>query len=63
LQALYFESFPHGRERRCWPDITYIRTKPMWIRYSDFNRDPPEIVEFDLAQLIAPTDCSPDNFP
>jgi hypothetical protein len=54
LQALYFESFPDGRERESWPGITYIRAKPTWIRYSDFNRDPPEIVEFDLAQSIAP---------
>jgi hypothetical protein len=28
----------------------YIRTRPVWIRYSDFNRDPPEIVEFDFVQ-------------
>jgi hypothetical protein len=61
LQALYFESFPDGRKRQSWPGITYIRTKPTWIRYSDFNRDPPEIVEFDLAQSIASTDRSPDN--
>jgi hypothetical protein len=27
----------------------------MWIRYSDLNHDPPEIVEFDLAELSART--------
>jgi hypothetical protein len=51
LQELYFESFPNGRERQTWPGITYMRARPSWIRYSDFNRDPPDIVEFDLAQL------------
>ena len=51
LKELYFESFPDGRERQTWPGITYIRTRPTWIRYSDFDRDPPEIVEFDLVEL------------
>src|SRR5215218_10293275 len=50
LRELYFESFPDGRERQTWSGITYIRTRPMWIRYSDFNHDPPEIVEFDLME-------------
>jgi general stress protein 26 len=51
LKALYFESFPDGRERQTWPHITYIRARPTWIRYTDFNQDPPEVVEFDLSQL------------
>jgi hypothetical protein len=51
LKELYFESFPDGRERQTWPGITYIRSRPTWIRYSDFDRDPPEIVEFDLVEL------------
>jgi general stress protein 26 len=32
LKGLYFEAFPDGRERERWPDITYIRTTPTWIR-------------------------------
>jgi len=51
LKRLYFESFPDGRERQTWPGITYIRTRPTWIRYTDFNREPPESIEFDLAEL------------
>ena len=51
LKRLYFEAFPDGRERQSWPGITYVRTRPTWIRYSDFDRDPPEIVEFDRPQL------------
>jgi uncharacterized pyridoxamine 5'-phosphate oxidase family protein len=51
LKALYFESFPDGRHREEWPGITYIRAWPRWIRYTDFNTDPPEITEFDHATL------------
>jgi general stress protein 26 len=51
LQRLYFESFPSGRERRTWPGITYVRARPTWIRYTDFNEDPPVVAEFDRAQL------------
>jgi general stress protein 26 len=47
LQAAYFEAFPAGRERRAWPGITYIRARATWIRYTDFNRDPPLVVELD----------------
>ncbi len=51
LKELYFESFPDGRERQSWPGIAYICARPTWIRYSDFNSDPPEIIEFDRAEL------------
>jgi hypothetical protein len=44
-QALYFGLFPDGRERLKWPHITYVRARPTWIRYSDYNRNPPIIVE------------------
>jgi hypothetical protein len=32
----------------------YVRVRPTWIRFSDFNRDPPTIVEFDDQQLNTP---------
>jgi general stress protein 26 len=47
LLALYYARFPEGPERRSWPGLIYVRVKPTWIRYSNFNADPPEIVEFD----------------
>jgi general stress protein 26 len=53
LQRLYFEAFPSGRERRTWPGITYVRASPTWIRYTDFNQDPPVVAEFNRAQLSA----------
>jgi general stress protein 26 len=46
LKNLYFHHFPDGRDREALPDITYVRVTPTWIRYSDFSRDPWDIVEF-----------------
>jgi general stress protein 26 len=51
LQSAYFGTFPDGRDRQSWPGITYVRARPTWIRYVDFNQDPPEIIEFDATQL------------
>lgn len=48
LKEAYFSVFPDGRDRESWPGLTYVRVRPAWIRYSDFNVDPPEIVEFDF---------------
>ena len=44
-QDLYFGLFPDGRERLKWPHITYVRTRPVWIRFSDYNQNPPVIAE------------------
>jgi pyridoxine/pyridoxamine 5'-phosphate oxidase len=51
LKQVYFATFPDGPERQSWAGITYLRAKARWIRYSDFNRDPPVIAEFDAAAL------------
>src|SRR5258705_8216571 len=45
LQRIYFERFPDGRERQSWPDLVYVRVRPRWLRYSDYNTAPPTIVE------------------
>ena len=45
LLQLYFARFPDGRERQRLPGITYWRIRPTWIRFSDFSKDPPQIVE------------------
>lgn len=50
-QALYFGLFPEGRERLKWPHITYIRARPTWIRFSDYNRNPPIIAELGGEEL------------
>jgi len=51
LTELYLSVFPDGRERQKWPGLTYIRATPTWLRYSDYNVDPPEIVELDGMAL------------
>ena len=41
----YFRRFPDGSARLKWEGIAYFVITPRWIRYSDFNQSPPEIVE------------------
>lgn len=51
LKQLYFGVFPDGVERAAWPDITYVRVRPTFLRFSDFRGATPKIVEFDRAAL------------
>jgi hypothetical protein len=37
LKAIYFAAWPDGVERQAWKDITYVRVRPTWARYSDFR--------------------------
>ena len=46
LKQLYFVRFPDGRDRQRWPGLTYLRVRPRWLRFSDFNQSSPAIVEF-----------------
>jgi hypothetical protein len=52
LKAAYYVAYPGGPSRLKWPGLVYVRLRPAWIRYSDYTRDPPEIVEFTRDQLI-----------
>jgi hypothetical protein len=38
--------------RLSWPGLIYVRIRPTWIRYSNYNIDPPQIVEFTGGQLV-----------
>ena len=51
LTELYFKVFSDGRERQKWPDLAYFRATPRWLRYSDYNVDPPVVLEWDAAAL------------
>lgn len=51
ITEAYYQVYPDGRSRRGWPGLTYIRVRPTWIRYSDYNVDPPLIVEFTARDL------------
>jgi len=50
-QEIYFSVFPSGRDRVSWPGLIHVRVRPVWIRYSNYNAQPPEIVEFTAAAL------------
>ena len=52
LTEIYYGVYPEGRTRRSWPGLIYIRVRPTWIRYNDYNVDPPQIVEFTADQLF-----------
>ena len=51
LKRVYDAAWPDGPTRLGWPGLIYIRVRPTWIRYSDFNMNPPQIVEFTAEQL------------
>lgn len=51
VKAVYYEAYPDGPSRLSWPGLTYVRVRPMWVRYSDYSVDPPLIVEFMSEQL------------
>ena len=53
LKARYFAAFPDGVERAGWPDITYVRVRPTFIRFSDFRGTAPKIIELDRAALAS----------
>ncbi len=48
-QAVYFARWPDGRARLSWPGISHIVIRPSWLRYSDFNQQPPAIEEFPMG--------------
>ncbi len=45
LKRLYFGRVSDGDGPGSWPDLTYVRVRPRWIRFGDFNQTPPEIIE------------------
>ena len=40
-QKVYFEVWPECRSHQSWPGIVYFVVRPTWIRYSDFDQNPP----------------------
>ena len=48
MRACYFVAYPDGRDRlRDWANLTYLRVRPHWARYSDFGSG--EIAEVVLS--------------
>lgn len=50
-QKTYFQAWPDGPARLSWPGIVYFVVRPIWIRYSDFDQNPPFIREFTFGGL------------
>src|SRR5690348_6671328 len=51
LKKIYYAVFPDGPSRLSWPGLIYVRVRPRWIRYSDYNSEPPQIVELSARDL------------
>jgi Pyridoxamine 5'-phosphate oxidase len=51
LKNAYYAVYPDGPTRLTWAGLIYVRVRPTWIRYSDYNANPAEIVEFGPGQL------------
>lgn len=51
IKKVYYRAYPDGRSRLSWPGLIYVRVRPTWIRYSNYNVNPPEILEFRAEQL------------
>ncbi len=49
-QKTYFEAYPDGPARMSWPGIVYFAVRPTWVRYSDYDPNPPLIQEFSFRQ-------------
>lgn len=54
IKETYYAVWHDGPARASWPGITYFRVRPTWIRFSDFNRAPPQVIEFTADQLVTP---------
>jgi general stress protein 26 len=50
-QQIYFANWVDGPSRLSWPDITYFAVRPKWVRYSDFDQNPPLIKEFSFGSV------------
>jgi len=49
FQEIYFTIWRDGPERLGWPGIAYFVVRPRWVRFSDFDENPPLIVEWKLT--------------
>jgi general stress protein 26 len=45
-KQIYFQTWPDCRTHESWPEIAYFFVQPKWIRYSDFDQNPPLAQEF-----------------
>ena len=55
LKETYYVVYPDGKLRLGWAGLVYIRVRPTWIRYSDFNVSPPVLQEFAGSGMLRGT--------
>lgn len=48
FHSIYFQAWPECRSHLAWSDIVYFVVQPRWMRFSDYERDPPLIQEFEF---------------
>lgn len=53
VKHVYFAVWTDGPSRASWPGLTYFRVRPTWIRFTNFNCTPPQVIEFTSEQLGA----------
>ena len=44
-KRIYFSAWPDGADRQNWPGLVYFVVRPRWIRFSDYDQQPPLIEE------------------
>jgi pyridoxine/pyridoxamine 5'-phosphate oxidase len=44
---IYFAVWPECRSHLQWPGIAHFVVKPAWVRYSDYDQNPPLIKEIE----------------
>jgi hypothetical protein len=47
-QAVYLRVWPECVSHLSWPELVYFVVRPRWVRYSDFDQNPPLIQEFNF---------------
>jgi pyridoxine/pyridoxamine 5'-phosphate oxidase len=52
LQAIYFETWPDGAARAHWTGIVWLVMRTRWLRYSDYNFDPPRVWESKIGDQL-----------
>jgi Pyridoxamine 5'-phosphate oxidase len=55
LKECYFARFPEGKERAKLRTIAYWRVRPTWIRFADYNTEPPTLIEW-TSQMLSSFD-------
>jgi len=48
-QETYFSVWPECQLHMSWPAVTYFVVRPRWIRYSDYDKNPPLIEELTFS--------------